>query len=186
LTLRWQATIIARRMRRGLPERISPSRQATEGGTVQGVVALAQLPRLQAALERIGGGRGEIEVELRLWRDAQQRLVLSGTVSGRLTLQCQRCLGPMDWDASLELELLVLPGEAGADVLDAGAEFVMAPEDSLSPRQVVEDELILALPLIPRHDNDEDCQAPAHEPVPAEAPDKGKPNPFAVLKRLKR
>jgi uncharacterized protein len=175
-------------MSRALPERIVPSRQAAAGGTVQGVVALAQLPRLQGLLVRGNDPRTPLEVELNMRLDALKRLVLSGRVSGRLTLECQRCLGPMPWDFGIDLDLYVVQNEAEAAKLDEDADFLLAPGDVISPRQVVEDEIILALPLIPRHENDAECGAVVQEraDTPGAEPDDERPSPFADLKRLKR
>ena len=171
-------------MRRALPERIVPSRQAAAGGTLQGVVTLAQLPRLQGLLASGNDPGTELEVGLEVVPDAQKRLVLRGRISGRLGLQCQRCLGPMSWDFSLDLAQHIVQNEAEASLLDEDADFLLAPDDSVSPRQVVEDEVILALPLIPRHEDDAECGA---IPVIAgAAPDEKRRSPFADLKRFKR
>jgi uncharacterized protein len=183
-----QASIIARLMRRALPDRIVPSRQAAAGGTVQAAVTLAQLPRLQGLLAQGNDPKTELQVELEVRLDAQKRAVLSGRVSGRLTLQCQRCLGPMPWDVALQLEMVVLGNEAEAGLLEDDADFLLATDDGFSPRQVVEDEIILALPLIPRHENEVECGALIHErpETAGAAPEEKRPSPFADLKRLKR
>ena len=81
-------------------------------------------------------------------------------------------------------------GEAQAEALDNEIEDdVLALPRALDLRELVEDELLLALPIVPRHDGD--CPQPL--PVPsddlpaasADEPDGGRPNPFAVLQSLK-
>jgi uncharacterized protein len=79
---------------------------------------------------------------------------------------------------------LFVHGEHAAAELDADSEDdVLALTRALDLRALVEDELLLELPLVPRH---EVCPEPlkaAHEEIP---PVEEKPNPFAVLASLKR
>ena len=92
---------------------------------------------------------------------------------------------PRPGRAHLEVErnYLFVHGEDAAAQLDADSEDdVLAITRALDLRELVEDELLLALPLVPRH---EVCP----EPLPlADAPQAAddKPNPFAALAALKR
>ena len=77
-------------------------------------------------------------------------------------------------------------GEAAAEALDAEIEDdVLALSKSLDLRELVEDELLLALPIVPRHDV---CPQPLPLPVdsaPAPEDPTERPHPFAALQRLK-
>ena len=100
-----------------------------------------------------------------------------------LALVCQRCLGPVETPLMAQRSFLFVAGEETAAQLDADSEDdVLALTRSLDLQELVEDELLLALPLVPRH---ELCP----QPLPMEhgdAPDEERPNPFAALAALKR
>jgi uncharacterized protein len=100
-------------------------------------------------------------------------------------VSCQRCLQPLPLDLAVETRLRFADGEAEAERLDESSEEdVLALPASLDLRELLEDVLILALPLVPRH---EACTMraaagfaadEAYEPPAAD-------NPFAVLARLR-
>ena len=99
-------------------------------------------------------------------------------------LVCQRCLGPVEAVLDADRSFLFVAGEDAAAALDADSEDdVLALTRSLDLRELVEDELLLALPLVPRH---EECPEPLEVPPDADAPVEEKKNPFAVLAALKR
>jgi uncharacterized protein len=97
-------------------------------------------------------------------------------------MECQRCLQPVVVPLVIERSLRFVRGEDTAARLDAESEDdVLELTQSLDLRELIEDELVLALPLVPRHDH---CTPalPAAEPQElAEA----KVNPFAALAELK-
>jgi len=100
-------------------------------------------------------------------------------------LTCQRCLRPFEMPVEIDRQLRFVRDEAEAEVLDAELDDdVLALPRALDLRELVEDELLLALPLVPRH---ETCPAPlSHssgqfdEPAAPE-----RENPFAALQGLK-
>jgi uncharacterized protein len=100
--------------------------------------------------------------------------------------ECQRCLQPVAVPLSLQRSLRFVRDEAEAARLDAESEDdVLALERSVDLRALVEDELLLAMPLVPRHE-----QCPQPLPLPAAEPEIEAPpereNPFASLARLRR
>ena len=85
---------------------------------------------------------------------------------------------------AIERSFLFVHGEDAAAQLDTDSEDdVLALTRALDLRELIEDELLLALPLVPRH---EVCPTPLLAPADGEAPVDDKPNPFAALAALKR
>jgi uncharacterized protein len=103
-------------------------------------------------------------------------------LSARLPLRCERCNAPMQFPLQREVPFRFVGDEQELNALpieDVEVEEVVgSPAMALLPW--IEDEAILSLPLVPRHD---DCALPlAGEP---EAAPERRPNPFAALARLK-
>jgi uncharacterized protein len=126
------------------------------------------------------------------WSVRGERRVLRGGVpqawlhlraSACLSLECQRCLKPVAVQIEVARDFLFVHGEEAAAQLDAETDDdVLAMPRVLDLRELVEDELLLEMPLVPRH---ESCPEPLPVPVDDEAPDEA-PNPFAALAVLKR
>jgi uncharacterized protein len=125
----------------------------------------------QATIRPVTGGAPE------LW------LQLSCRAAAELT--CQRCLQPVKLDLQAERAIRFVSDEAEAERLDelSDDDVLAQPGGGLDLRQLVEDELILALPLVPRHDT---CPQPLPMASSAAADEVERPNPFQALAALKR
>lgn len=114
-------------------------------------------------------------------------LFASGSCS--LVKACQRCMQPVTLHLSFEHSYRFVPTEEEAEAIDMESEEdVLAYDDAFNLLELVEDELLLAIPAIPRHD---DCGGSVqYEWMDADfekAQQKAKVvNPFAVLQQLKK
>ena len=156
-------------------------------GSLQGTWPLSRLERLASSV--VGGAADaqiewEVRGELRAVRAAPHQVWLHVKASTGLMLECQRCLAPVACEVRAERSFLFVHGENAAAELDAESEDdVLALTRSLDVQALIEDELLLEIPLVPRH---EACPQPL--PVAAEPPmpEDEKPHPFAGLAALKR
>jgi len=129
------------------------------------------------------------------WQAQGERLAITGTeaqlwlglrAQANVWLTCQRCLQPFTVPLHIDQRIRFVRGEAEAEALDGEIEDdVLALSKSLDLRVLVEDELLLALPIVPRHDS---CPQPlpvalGADAVPDDVPER--PHPFAALQRLK-
>ncbi len=171
------------------PRRLDVESFAKEGGRLEGHWPLPALQRLVDAAHADARPAPDDQVawqahgESRAVRGGEPQVWLHLRAHARMSLVCQRCLGPLETDIVAERSILFVRGEEAATELDADLEDdVLALPRSLDLRELVEDELLLALPLVPRHDT---CPRPlpsmADDDEPAE-----RANPFAVLVALKR
>lgn len=155
---------------------------ARAGESRSGECAVAELTRFCQDLPAQGG---KVQWQVRGEYNAAGQAFLSVRAQAVVTLECQRCLSlferPLQVSNSLEL---VRSNTAldGDDAPDAVERIVGSSRFDLLA--LVEDELILVLPYVPRHDV---CpptagQAPQEEP----AEDAKRPSPFAVLGKLKK
>lgn len=176
------------------PLRLDVQAFAEAGAELSGAWPLATLERLAAGASADAPPAARDQVHWsargtcrrRAGAAPEWRLELRARTAIRL--ECQRCLQPLETVVEFDRPLRFVAGEQEAAALDADSdEDVLVLSRSLDLRELVEDELLLALPLVPRHAA---CPAPlaaAAEPAPAEgeaAP--ARPNPFAALAALKK
>jgi uncharacterized protein len=110
-------------------------------------VPLAELPRLRAQLTSVSGeAHGRVHFR-RMAGVAVAELSLHGTAH----LVCQRCLQTMDVDVEAATEIGLIAHEADADRVPEELEPVLAPDGRLSVAELVEEELLLTLPIVPLH-----------------------------------
>ena len=149
---------------------------ASAGATQQGVWPLSDFPRLRDVL---ANDAGKVAYEVSGVRDERGRPGLRLKVDGTLSLRCPRCLEPMPFEVHTD-ETLVLAAtlaEIHAEPADAHAPDRVVAGKEMALRELIEDELILAVPYAPRH---ESCLA-------AGAADSvEKVSPFAGLRGLMR
>lgn len=173
-----------------MPANIVLEKWADIGFTWQGMVDVGEFERLAQQLDATKQGTDEcFDVAITLKKE-QGVLWLSYQVKAVLWLVCQRCLSPLAVDVSGDYRLAILKDESQITQID-DAEFVLTDElyigdgrQMLPLKTLLEDELLLALPLAPRHD---DCQM-LLDSVGGDAQDEtddGVDNPFAVLAQLK-
>ncbi len=162
---------------------VDPFRMAEARRILEGDVPLRQLKRLGALLE---DDTGVARVQLEFGTDEMGVRFLKGHIHAELSILCQRCLEPMPWHVDLDLALgLLHPGE---DEAKAGVyEPLLVDEVPMHLIDLLEDELLLALPQIPRH---ELAACPAREYVEPAGQVRAettasKDNPFAVLAKMK-
>ena len=151
---------------------------AQTGQSLSGDLPIPGLTRLRDSL---ADALGKIEFVVKGGLDGRRRPTLSVEVSGVLHLQCQRCLGVLDYPLRISSTLLLVsPSGVAAEDLEAeDAEWIEA-STTLDVTELVEDEILLSLPYAPRH-VDESCGR-----GPVATPESAKVLAFAKLGALKR
>jgi uncharacterized protein len=172
------------------PLRLDVAAFARDAGRLDGRWPLRQFERVAQAAHPDTPPAEADEVawhargERRLPRGGEPQPWLHLQAEARLSLQCQRCLGPVPVALDVRRSFLFVADEDAAALADADSEHdVLALTRALDLRELVEDELVLALPLVPRH---EVCQVPLPLTENPEEPQHEEPNPFAALAVLKR
>lgn len=150
---------------------------ARNGREVSGEVPVTELARLQDVLE---SPQGILSYTVRGGVDNQGSHFLDISVTGRCRLLCQRCLAGLDYPVQLDTRLM-LRDQASLDALDEDEEFDSILADAhLDVLNLLEEEIVLSLPIAPRHETGV-CQAAGGENRQEE-----ERHPFADLAKLKR
>jgi uncharacterized protein len=159
-----------------LPEYIEPFQMADKGHSLRGSLSYEGMTRLQEAIVK---PCGEVELKLQFGIDQQGFRYLDGNVKSQLELVCQRCLQNFCFEIVSDFQLSPVQDDGEAKALPAIYEPLLATPRMLL-RTIVEDELLLNLPIIPLH------EASACEVKLAQSEGEAqKPSPFAKLAELK-
>ncbi len=161
-----------------MPLWVDVVRCAETGRRLTGELPLSGMTRL---LPLLHDAAGSVWLDFQFGRDDLKVAYVRGEIRAQLHLQCQRCLQPFDYPMRVKCALGLVTGEAQADNLKGDYEPFLVTAQNMPLAAIVEDELLLALPVVPVHQEGE-CPVPA-----ASAADKraSKISPFAVLSRLK-
>lgn len=149
---------------------------ARSGSSLRRCVGIGSFSRLSDLLVST---EGSLDIRLDGRRDAEGKSWLLLQVEGAPEVRCQRCLRGLRHELRIESRLqLVGPGEEwpDEDLADDSADAIEA-EKELKVLSLVEEEVLLALPIAPRH---ESCEVPAAGTAGKET------SPFAVLAALKK
>ncbi|WP_273777318.1 YceD family protein [Acinetobacter sp. GSS19] len=175
------------------PAQIEPFKWAEQGFTWSGTLPLSRFARI--AREAVGSIDDKlINIDCKLSMDAYHRIVwLDGHVETKVPMECQRCLDPVEVPLVSDFHLALVDDESLIERLDEDADFIVLGEsesttkgDYLTPSTIdllalLEDELLLLLPLSPKHDA---CEL-KHQPAIQDIVEEKRDNPFDVLASLK-
>lgn len=160
-----------------LPERVEASRMVQARRSFEGKLPIASFQRLRGSLAAV---EGEARYELEFGRDELGVAFLAVRVDADLPLTCQRTLEVYRQPVHVDQRLGLIGEESEEAALPPGYEPLLIPDGQVNPADVIEDELILALPVVPLKPG-----APLewHDGSDEET---SEPNPFAALAKLKK
>ncbi|MDA0978381.1 MAG: YceD family protein [Proteobacteria bacterium] len=131
-----------------IPDLIDHRKLANQQREFNGSVPVSSLPRLGEAL---ADDSGDVHLEIAFSRSELGQTRITGTVSASVSLVCQKCLNPYTQSLKSSLQVVVVPGEDALAALDDDEDGFICGEDHLSLVELLEDELLLSVPMIPRH-----------------------------------
>lgn len=165
-----------------LPQTVQPLRLAETGAVLHGRLGLGGMARLATYLHDTDG---EVNVDLGFDIDEAGTRYVRGHLRAVLHLVCQRCLQSFGHPMDVGVSLGFARSDDSASGLPERYEPLVLEDESVNLAQLIEDELILALPIVPAH-APEDCPVAtvAAAPVAEEGPEDGKRRPFEGLADL--
>ncbi len=163
-----------------LPKKVDPRKLAEREVTLEGSISLGNMPELASLLV---DANGDVSVELQFAVDEQKLRTVSGQAHAEVKQLCQRCLEPVTLNLDAEFNLAVVLNEEQAKNLPRYYDPLLLDEE-VELSTLVEEELILSLPVVCYHD---DCSVQTsfgEDEMPVV--EQEKPNPFSVLAALKK
>ena len=168
-----------------LPLRIDPVLFAQQERQIRGELRIADLPEIVGITSQPDNA---LTVVMSFSKSSLQYPLLKGTIEGEVVQSCQRCLGETVILIDEVFELLLVPPEVAEAAQQEGQDIFEYSEMSLDVLILIQEEVMLALPIVAKHESLDECLPIAQkwiknkEHVPA---DQEKENPFAKLKDLK-
>ncbi len=169
-----------------LPRLLDPRKFAQQGIEIAGSVALNDLSRLG---ELLFSKDGTVHASLSFGLSEQRALVVQGHIEARVNNICQRCLDAVPVDLVCDINLAILWKEEDAERLPKSLDPWVVGEGQTDCYQVIEDELLLSLPIVSYHE--EGCVPHSYFSSGKEAAEEAiavaaeETNPFKVLEQLK-
>ncbi len=167
-----------------LPKFIDPIGLADKNAKIEGKLPLADFKRIS---ELLFDNNGDILFQLNFFKERNLAKV-DGHISGALKLKCQRCLESISWDINSNIKLGIVNSLDQVHKLPDDVEPLLVDhEEKIDLKDIVEDELLLSMPTIPKHQSD--CTAvnlvQQNISVATEKSNLTKKNPFSILADFK-
>jgi uncharacterized protein len=148
-------------------------------------IPLSELPRVA---DELTSTDGEASGHVRFSRQLGHA-VADLEVNAQPEVVCQRCMQPMRWPVKVESRIALVSDYSAADRVPEGMEVFLVEADSVSVRDLVDEEVMLALPHVPRHDEESECanreiRLPGQPDEPEEETQSQVQKPFAQLGEL--
>src|SRR3989338_6315059 len=171
------------------PQRLDVKAFAQAGGRLAGHDSLLKYERLA---QEAKGLHPDLMVdweavgEVRTALGGMGQVWLHIKVTASFPMECQRCMTPVDVPLEVDREFRFVADEATAEALDdESEEDLLAMSREFDLHELHEDELLMTLPVVPRHD-----ECPTHVPMASsdedfESATAERPNPFAALASLR-
>ncbi len=171
-----------------LPVEVDPFKLVEQGRLFTGRIPQQDFSRLQELLYSNNENENNklIEIDLEFTRTDTGLPVIRGQIKAELQMVCNRCLESTDLNIDTPLEVVLVSSDEQAERLQEGFDIWLVEDQKLFLQDFIEDEILLAMPIVISH---EDCE-PAKaliEALPGDEDLEGqqKENPFAALKDLK-
>lgn len=168
-----------------LPKFIDPFLLADKSASLEGKLPLHSLDRV---CELLAHDDGVVNLTLHFGKEGKLAKI-EGHISTLLRVKCQRCLDAVDWPIDSDIKLGIVNSLEQASKLPEGFEPLLVLEEGRIPlKDIVEDEILILLPDIPKHSENctiviplSDKDIPSHKahPLPTN-------NPFSILAEIKK
>jgi uncharacterized protein len=167
-----------------LPKFIDPFSLADKNARIEGELCLTEFDRLAELL-----AQSNSNVIFLLNFEKQGKFVkVDGSIRAELALKCQRCLDSLKWTINTDINLGVIGSLEQVERLPQGVEpLVLAVDEKIALKDIIEDELLLNLPSVPKHE--QNCLVAGYSGVEGKVEPDAVPtphNPFSILADLKK
>ena len=171
-------------MSNDLPLRFDPVLFANRGRKFAGNIPVHDLPRI---MELAPSSDSEFHVTMTFSMSSLNFPMVKGTIEGEVVQSCQRCMGNAAVPINGQFQLLLVTPDALELASEEGHEIFEYSGQLIPTAALLEDEIILSMPIVAKHADIEECDSNVKQWMHEfdEVPTDEKDSPFAKLKDLK-
>ena len=164
-------------LNKSLPVQIKLFNFAKKEISLSGIYQISDFPKISEIARNI---KDNVRVDLSFYLKNNKTPCVEGIIELDIVLACQRCLDDLSIALKVDFNLAFVRHDQESDELDSRYEIYLIKEDELATHDLISDEILLSIPMVPAHDYECIEEINGHEIVE----EKSK-NPFAILKKLK-
>ena len=171
-----------------LPVEVDPFKLVEQGRLFNGRIPQQDFSRLNELLYSNNEKNNNklIEADIEFTRTDTGLPLIKGNIKTELQVTCNRCLEATELIIDTPFEVVLVSNDAQAERLQEGYDIWLVEDQKLLLQDFIEDEVLLAMPIVISHDKCEPAKKLIEAmPEDENIEDQQKENPFAVLKDLK-
>ena len=161
---------------KGLPDQLKLFNFAKKEISLSGLYQISDFPRIS---EITSNKKNNIRVDLSFYLKNNKTPCVDGIIELDILLPCQRCLDDLSIALKVNFNLAFVRYDQQSDELDSHYEVYVIEEEELATFDLISDEILLSIPMVPTHDYD--CIKEINEQKVVEEKTK---NPFSILKKI--
>ena len=160
-----------------LPDQLKLFNFAKKEISLSGLYQISDFPKIS----EISSNKTEnIRVDLSFYLNNNKTPCVDGIIELDIVLACQRCLDDLSIALKINCNLAFVRHRQESKEIDSYYDIYVIEEEELATHDLISDEILLSIPMVPTHDYD--CIKEIHEQEIVEGKSE---NPFAILKKLK-
>ena len=164
-------------LNKSLPDQLKLFNFAKKEISLSGLYQISDFPRIT---EIASNKKDNVRVELSFYLKNNKTPCVEGIIELDIVLTCQRCLDNLSIALKVNFNLAFVRNDQQSEELDSHYEIYVIEEEELATFDLISDEILLSIPMVPTHDYDCIKEINGQEIVEGKSE-----NPFAILKKLK-
>ena len=162
---------------KGLPDQLKIFNLAKKEVSLSGLYQISDFPKIS---EITSNKKDNVKVDLSFYLKNNKTPCVDGIIELDIVLACQRCLDDLSITLKVNFNLAFVRHNLESEELDSHYEIYVIEEEELATHDLISDEILLSIPMVPMHDYD--CIKEINEQEIVEGKSE---NPFAILKKIK-
>jgi len=164
-------------LNKSLPDQLKLFNFAKKEISLSGLYQISDFPRI---IEIASNKKDNVRVELSFYLKNNKTPCVEGIIELDIVLTCQRCLDDLSIALKVNFNLAFVRHNQESEELDSHYEIYVIEDEELATHDLISDEILLSIPMVPTHDYD--CINEINE---QEIVEEKSENPFAILKKIK-
>ena len=164
-------------LNKSLPDQLKLFKLAKKEVSLSGHFQISDFPKIS---EIVSNKRDKVIVDLSFYLKNNKTPCVEGIIELDIVLACQRCLDDLSIALKADFNLAFVRDVQESDELDSLYEIYVIEDEELATHDLISDEILLSIPMVPTHDYD--CIDEINE---QEIIGEKSENPFTILKKIK-